>query len=153
MDICWNCWELNSQFIKFFFIVPTIGLLLEITAQGIRCILFPQLLKFLKIHFEAMEPCFLEYINTLQRSTHSNGIGTHQYAIAQYFLQGVMEVNLVNVILGQLYTRSQGRCSTQIKHSYWCKSWNWPQGLYTRSQSWNRKNIFNQPQVTNNAEL
>jgi hypothetical protein len=31
-------------------------------------------------------------------------------------------------ILGLLYTRSQGWCSTQIKHSYWCKSWNWPQG-------------------------
>jgi len=25
-----------------------------------------------------------------------------------------------------LYTRSQGQCSTQIKHSYWCKSWNQP---------------------------
>jgi hypothetical protein len=27
-----------------------------------------------------------------------------------------------------LYTRSQGQSSTQIKHSYWCKSWNQPQG-------------------------
>jgi hypothetical protein len=52
--------ELNSQFIKNFFIVPTIGLLLDITAQGVHCILLPQLLKFLKMHFEAMEPCFLE---------------------------------------------------------------------------------------------
>jgi hypothetical protein len=25
-----------------------------------------------------------------------------------------------------LYTRSQGQCSTQLKHSYWCKSWNRP---------------------------
>jgi hypothetical protein len=30
--------------------------------------------------------------------------------------------------LGLLCSRSQGRCSTQIKHSYWCKSWNQPQG-------------------------
>jgi hypothetical protein len=73
MDIYWNCWELNSQLIKNFFIVPTIGLLLEITAQGIHCIVFLQLLKFLKIHFEATEPCFLEYINIWQTSTHSNG--------------------------------------------------------------------------------
>jgi hypothetical protein len=27
-----------------------------------------------------------------------------------------------------LYTGSQGQGSTQIKHSYWCKSWNQPQG-------------------------
>jgi hypothetical protein len=25
MDIYWNCWELNSQLIKNFFMVPTIG--------------------------------------------------------------------------------------------------------------------------------
>ncbi len=31
--------------------------------------------------------------------------------------------------VGPIYTRSQGQCSTQIKHSYWCKSWNQPQGL------------------------
>jgi hypothetical protein len=49
-----------------------------------------------------------------------------------------------------LYTRSQGQCSTQIKHSYWCKSWNQPQGLCTRSQGWNtKKKLFNLPQVTN----
>jgi hypothetical protein len=70
IDICWNCRELNSEFIKILFIVPTIGLLLEITTQGIHYILFPQLLK---IHFEAMEPCFLEYINIWQTSTHSHG--------------------------------------------------------------------------------
>jgi hypothetical protein len=63
----------NSQLIKDFFSVPTIGLLLEITAQGIYCILFPQLLKFFLIHFEATEPCFLEYINIWRTSTHSNG--------------------------------------------------------------------------------
>jgi hypothetical protein len=28
----------------------------------------------------------------------------------------------VTVHLGPLYTRSQGQCSTQIKHSYWCKT-------------------------------
>jgi hypothetical protein len=44
--------------------------------------------------------------------------------------------------LGPLYTRSQGQCSTQIKHSYWCKSWDQPQGLYTTSQGWNRKRSF-----------
>jgi hypothetical protein len=41
--------------------------------------------------------------------------------------------------LGPLYTRSQGQCWTQIQHSYWCKSWNQSQGLYTRCQGWNRK--------------
>jgi len=33
-----------------------------------------------------------------------------------------MEVNFVNAILGRLYTRSQGRCLTQIKHSYCAKA-------------------------------
>jgi len=51
--------------------------------------------------------------------------------------------------LGPLYTRSQGQCSIQIQHSYWCKSWNQAQGFYTRSQGWHRKNLFNLPQVTN----
>jgi hypothetical protein len=51
--------------------------------------------------------------------------------------------------LGPLYTRSQDQCSIQIQHSYWCKSWNQPQGLYTSSQGWHRKNLFNRPQVTN----
>ncbi len=51
-------------------------------------------------------------------------------------------------VLGPLYTRSQGQCSTQLKHSYWCKSWNQPQGLYTRSQEWTRKNPFNLSKVT-----
>jgi hypothetical protein len=32
-------------------------------------------------------------------------------------------------LLGPLYTRSQGQCSTHIQHSYCCKSWNQPQGL------------------------
>jgi len=41
--------------------------------------------------------------------------------------------------LGRLYTRSQGQCWTQIQHSYWCKGWNQPEGLYTRCQGWNRK--------------
>ncbi len=53
------------------------------------------------------------------------------------------------MLLGPLYTKNQGQCSTQIKHSYWCKSWNQPQGLYTRSQGWTRKNLFNLPKVTN----
>jgi hypothetical protein len=51
--------------------------------------------------------------------------------------------------LGPFHNTSQGQCSTQIKHSYWCKSWNQPQGLYARSQGWTRKNLFNQPKVTN----
>jgi hypothetical protein len=54
---------------------------------------------------------------------------------------------------GPLYTRSQGQCSTQIQYSYWSKSWNQPQGLYTRSQGWNRKKLFNLPHVLINAEL
>jgi len=56
-------------------------------------------------------------------------------------------------LLGPLYTRSQGQCLPQIQHSYWCKSWNEPQGLQTRSQGWNRKKLFNLPQVLINAEL
>jgi len=56
----------------------------------------------------------------------------------------------VELLLGPLYTRSGCRCSTQITHSYWCKSWNQPKGLnYNRSEGWNRKNLFNLPQVTN----
>jgi hypothetical protein len=52
-----------------------------------------------------------------------------------------MDVNLFN--LGPLYTRSQGHCPTQIKHSYWCKSCNRPQGLYNRSQGkHDKKKIF-----------
>jgi hypothetical protein len=42
---------------------------------------------------------------------------------------------------GVLYTRSQGQCSTQLKHSYWWKNWNQPQGLYTRNWGWTRKMI------------
>jgi hypothetical protein len=56
-------------------------------------------------------------------------------------------------ILGLLYPWSQGQCSTQIQHSYWYKSWNEPQGLYTRSPGWNRKKLFNLPQILINAEI
>jgi hypothetical protein len=45
--------------------------------------------------------------------------------------------------------RCQGKCSPQIQHSYWCKSWNQPQGLYIRCQGWHRKKLFNLPQVSN----
>jgi hypothetical protein len=41
------------------------------------------------------------------------------------------------------YTRSQGQGWTQTKHSYWCSHWNQPQGLYTRSQGWKRKQGYN----------
>jgi hypothetical protein len=60
------------------------------------------------------------------------------------------------VQLGPLYTRRQGQCSIQIQHSYWCKSWIQPQGLYTiytRSEGWNRQKLFNLAQVLINAEL
>ncbi len=60
-----------------------------------------------------------------------------------------IELQVSIKVWGPLYTRSQGQCSTQIKHSYWWKSWNQPQGLYTRRQGWNRKNLFNLRQVTN----
>jgi hypothetical protein len=60
----------------------------------------------------------------------------------------------VELLLGPLYTRSQGWSSTQIKHSYCCKSWKQPQGLYTRSQGWNRKKIFSIcPKLLINTEL
>jgi hypothetical protein len=51
-------------------------------------------------------------------------------------------------ILVPLYTRSLGQCSIQIQHSYWCKSWNQPEGLYTRSQGWHRKELFNLPRIS-----
>ncbi len=51
-------------------------------------------------------------------------------------------------ILVPLYTRSQGQCSTQIQHSYWCKSWNQHPRLYTRSQGWHKKKLFNLPWVS-----
>jgi len=55
---------------------------------------------------------------------------------------------------GPLYTMSQGQCSTQIKHSYWCKSWNWPQGVHTRNQGLNRKKKNSIcPKLLINAEL
>ncbi len=58
------------------------------------------------------------------------------------------------LLLGPIYTRSHGQCSTQIHHSYWCKSWNQPQGLYTRSQGLNRKKSFSIcPKLLINAEL
>jgi hypothetical protein len=41
-----------------------------------------------------------------------------------------------------LYTRSQGQGWTQIKQSYWCNYWNRPQGLYTMSQGWKRKQVL-----------
>jgi hypothetical protein len=55
--------------------------------------------------------------------------------------------------LGLLYTRSQGRCSTQIKHSYWCKSWIWPQGLYIRIKAEIEKIFSICPKLLISAEL
>jgi hypothetical protein len=62
-------------------------------------------------------------------------------------------LNLVSYYFGPLYTRSKGPCSTQIKHSYWCQSWNQPQGLYTRSNSWTRKNLSIYPKVYDFYEM
>ncbi len=54
---------------------------------------------------------------------------------------------------GPLYTRSQGQCSTQIKHPYCCKSWNQPPWLYSRSSA-EIENIFSIcPKLLTNAEL
>ncbi len=53
---------------------------------------------------------------------------------------------------GPIYTRSQDQRSTQIQHSYWCKSWNQPQPRalhYQEYQDWNRKKLFNLPPSTN----
>jgi hypothetical protein len=56
----------------------------------------------------------------------------------------------LELLLCPLCTRSWGQCSTQTTQSYSRKSWNQLQGLnYTRSKGWNRKNLFNLPQVTN----
>jgi hypothetical protein len=52
------------------------------------------------------------------------------------------------VLRPTLYKESRPMFNSN-QHSYWCKNWNQPQGLYTRSQGWNRKNLFNLPQVTN----
>jgi hypothetical protein len=38
-------------------------------------------------------------------------------------------IHTLLIYLGPLYTRSQGQCSTQIKHSYWWKSGNKVQHL------------------------
>jgi hypothetical protein len=40
--------------------------------------------------------------------------------------QSKVPSNLISRHISPLYTRSQGQCATQIKHSYCCKSWNQP---------------------------
>ncbi len=58
----------------------------------------------------------------------------NQWGLHALFLNVLkIEVTLVkwrNVWLSPLSARSQGQCSTQIQHSFWCKSWNQPQGPY-----------------------
>jgi hypothetical protein len=52
------------------------------------------------------------------------------------------KIKLSCLEFGRLYTRSQGHCSTQIKHSHWYKSWNQPEGLYiTLLQMWAPKYV------------
>jgi hypothetical protein len=53
-----------------------------------------------------------------------------------------------SIVEGPLYTRSQGQCSTQIQHSYRCKSWNQPQGFTLVVKAEREKKLFNLPQVT-----
>jgi len=82
---------------------------------------------------------------TVEENVHAKAI-----VISQNLLSKAIYPAIVELLLGPLYTRSSGWCSIQITHSYWCKSWSQPQGLnYTRNQGWNRKNLFNLPQVTN----
>jgi hypothetical protein len=54
-----------------------------------------------------------------------------------------------------LYTRSQGQWSTEIEHSYWCKSWNQlPKGFTLGVKAEIEKKLFNLPPTTNiNAKL
>ncbi len=58
---------------KKIFIVPTIGLLLEMHSSMCTLHTFLSSVQILKIHFEPAERCFLEYINIQQRSAHSKG--------------------------------------------------------------------------------
>jgi hypothetical protein len=78
--------------------------------------------------------------------------------VAKWFCQRVglmsLDVSFKTTLRHHLHIRPalhrcQGQCSTQIQHSYWGKSWNQPQGFYTRSQGWHRKKLFNLPQVSN----
>ncbi len=59
----------------------------------------------------------------------------------------------VDLLLGPLYNRSRGPCSTQITHSYWCKSWNqpWVRNYCTLGvKAQKEMDLFNLlPQVTN----
>jgi hypothetical protein len=57
---------------------------------------------------------------------------------------------ILNLLWGSLYTRSQCQCLTQIKHPYWCKSWNQPpRGFTLWVMAEIEKYIFNLPQITN----
>jgi hypothetical protein len=49
-----------------------------------------------------------------------------QLELAWHVLGVLIIYYMASNFLSPLYTRSQGQCSTQIKHSYWCKSWNQP---------------------------
>jgi len=56
--------------------------------------------------------------------------------------------------LDPIYTTTQGQGSTQLKHSYWCKSWNQPQGLKYWESRLKQKKIFSIcPKLLIHAEL
>jgi hypothetical protein len=73
--------------------------------------------------------------------------------IASLLVIGELVEPKIHGNLGPIYTRSQGQGSTQIKQCYWCKSWNEPQGLYTRSQGWNEKFFSICSKLMINSEL
>jgi hypothetical protein len=56
-------------------------------------------------------------------------------------------------VLGPLYTRSPGQCSTQIQHSYWCKIEISPKGFRLGVKAEREKNFSICPKLLINAEL
>jgi hypothetical protein len=68
--------------------------------------------------------------------------------LPSYLLYKLNEVETRNS--GPFYTRSPGQCSTQIKHSYWCSSWNWlPRAFTLGIKGEIEKIFFNPSQATN----
>ncbi len=93
----------------------------------------------------------LQKILSPKKNTHTH-TQTHTKEGKFWFLRKAQHAHhRLLLIRVPLYTRSQGQCSTQIKHSCWWKSWNQPQAwaftLGVKAEL--GKNLFNLPQVTN----
>jgi hypothetical protein len=140
MDICWNCWELNSQLIKIFFIVPTIGLLLEITAQ--RCTLHN-----FSSTVEIFENSFWSYRTLFSK--------IHKY-LAKIPIAMVGTVCNCSIFLARCNGSKFHKCNLRPSFALGVRADVQPKSsipigaqVEFGPKGWNRKNIFNQPQVTN----